>query len=259
MRTPSALRRAKLLVAGLRTDRDRPDLDALARTTEPWAFVWTILPHAARSFAPCIVLLPDAMAHTAAVAYLYCRILDTYEDLVVEPTASARALDAFVERFSPDTERPQRSAPTLVDPALVTARDRAHTLLITHCDRIDRAFVERPLLHRTLVRELLTEMASCMGWARHTLAASGGVLRSDAELERYCNGVLGAPIRFCFRMQRVARGLAPTLSDELVDDSRAAGTFLQLANVIRDVEVDLDRGVAYVPELADDLGTRRPG
>ena len=87
------------LLRGLTVDRRRPDLPALARETDPDRFVWNILPHAARSFAASIVVLPHEQARVAAVAYLYCRMLDTYEDLIPEPSASATELNRFAERF----------------------------------------------------------------------------------------------------------------------------------------------------------------
>jgi len=47
-----------LLLQGLTVNRRRPDLESLARETRPERFVWRILPHAARSFAASIVVLP---------------------------------------------------------------------------------------------------------------------------------------------------------------------------------------------------------
>ena len=74
-------RRPVLLWRGLTAKRDTPDLDRLNAETDPESFVWSILPHAARSFAASIVALPRRKGRAAAVAYLYCRMLDTYEDL----------------------------------------------------------------------------------------------------------------------------------------------------------------------------------
>jgi len=85
---PALARRPQLLLQGVTANRRSPDLDALAAETRPERFVWRILPHAARSFAASIVVLPREQARAAAVAYLYCRMLDTYEDL--HPDAAAR-------------------------------------------------------------------------------------------------------------------------------------------------------------------------
>ena len=67
---------------GLTVDRNRPDFAALGAERDPERFLWKVLPHAARSFAASIVVLPRDQAMASAVAYLYCRMLDTYEDLI---------------------------------------------------------------------------------------------------------------------------------------------------------------------------------
>ena len=64
---PFALRRPWLLLRDLWVDRDEPDLEKLRNTRAPEAFLWAILPHAARTFSACIILLPSRMARAAAV------------------------------------------------------------------------------------------------------------------------------------------------------------------------------------------------
>lgn len=97
-----------LLLRGLTVDRSRPDLDSLAAERDPERFVQRMLPHAARSFAASIVMLPRRQAKAASVAYLYCRMLDTYEDLLPDPQARIRELGAFGERFATDPPRSRR-------------------------------------------------------------------------------------------------------------------------------------------------------
>ena len=99
MRIPFAVRRPWLLWRGARVDRNRPDLGRLAAIDDPMDFVWAMLPHTARTFAAGILMLPAAQAPTAAVAYLYCRMLDTYEDLSDEDDGAA-SLEAFATRMT---------------------------------------------------------------------------------------------------------------------------------------------------------------
>ena len=94
MRIPFGVRRPWLLLRGGLTNRKHPDLVALGSIEDPDRFVWAILPHAARSFATSILMLPTDKAPTAAVAYLYCRMLDTYEDLS-PPRGGRRRLAAL--------------------------------------------------------------------------------------------------------------------------------------------------------------------
>ena len=89
------------VLRGLRANRERPDLDSLAAESDPERFVRRMLPHAARSFAASIVMLPREQARAASVAYLYCRMLDTYEDLLPDREAKFRELTAFGARLEP--------------------------------------------------------------------------------------------------------------------------------------------------------------
>ena len=100
MPVPFFIRRPWLMLSQWLTDRDRPDLEALRAIRDPDKFLWAILPHAARTFASCITLLPPDKARAAAVGYLYCRSLDTYEDLAPEPE---KLLEIFGRRFEDRT------------------------------------------------------------------------------------------------------------------------------------------------------------
>ena len=126
-----------LLMQGLSVNRRRPDLDALAAETRPERFVWKVLPHAARSFAASIVVLPQEQARAAAVAYLYCRMLDTYEDLYPDPEQRSAELRRFAARFDSDS----LPAPnTIADRLARNDRDRVHLLLVDRCGHVDAVF-----------------------------------------------------------------------------------------------------------------------
>ena len=255
---PFFLRRPALLVRDLLADRERPDLDALGRIEDPERFVWAILPHAARTFSACIALLPAASARAAAVAYLYCRILDTYEDLSPDVDRTVAALHAFAARFEADSLPP---APPLGDDRTVDARDRAHVLLVRRCDRVDALYATLPPGVRAIIADLVSAMAAGMAWAARAFHDQGGLLRGDAQLVRYCRAVLGQPVLFVARMVHLSETGDATLPPADAETAMLAGEFIQLANVTRDVEKDLARGVAYRPSLAPRLGARvpRPG
>jgi len=97
---PFPLWRPVLLVQGARLDRSEPDLRYLGSIDDPERFGWAILPHVTRSFAASIVLLPQALARAARVGDLYARLLDTYEDMVPDPTQRIEGLQWFATRFS---------------------------------------------------------------------------------------------------------------------------------------------------------------
>lgn len=228
-------------------NRDRPDLAKLANLTDPTAFVWAVLPHAARSFATSIVMLPEPQSRTAAVAYLYCRMLDTYEDLTA-PEDRTAALTGFAARMA--SLEPPPEVPLMAR----DNRDRVHVLLVKRCELVDRVFLTLPEADRKQVIALVEAMAAGMVWAAQRFRDQGGVLVDAAQVSRYCRYVIGEPVLF-------AIGLVAdvVLTPELREDALAVGELVQLANITRDVERDLERGIGYHPSLRDHLGTRDAG
>lgn len=243
MRVPFGLRRPRLLIRGLRNDRDRPDIDHLAAIDDPTDFVWAILPHAARTFATSILMLPAAQARTAAVAYLYCRMLDTYEDLS-EDTDREAALEAFATRMT--TLEPPPPVPTTAR----DDRDRVHLLLVERCHLVDRVLTTLSAADRQGVADLVRAMADGMVWSSQRFAEQGGVLVDAGQLSRYCHHVIGEPILFT-----LALVVDADLTTEQRSDALAAGELIQLANITRDVERDLERGIGYHPSLLPHLGS----
>lgn len=258
MRLPFLLRRPWLLARDLLVDRDDPPLERLDGMEDPEGFVWAVLPHAARTFSACIALLPRRSARAAAVAYLYCRTLDTYEDLVPGRAEREASLQAFARRFT--VGRGGRPGPELAPAPGIGAdrardqRDRSHLLLVRRHARVDAVWRELDPVPRALIADLVRDMSEGMRWASSTFHRQGGVLESDEQLARYCRGVLGHPVVFASRLTRWHRGLSSELPSGVREDAMRVGEMIQLANVTRDIEKDLERGVAYHPGLRDDLG-----
>lgn len=250
---PFWLRRHVLLWRFFRADRERPNLEKLGRIDDPHEFVWAVLPHAARTFAACIALVPERSALPCAVAYLYCRMLDTYEDLIASPAEREASLRAFAARLT--TSGPNLGpAPAIASAADRDDRDRAHLLLLQRADLVDRVFASLDTPTREIIRDLVRDMADGMCWSSATFAKQNGVLTSDAQLAAYCRHVLGNPTVFGVRILRLHNGHSAKLSGAEREDAMLVGELVQLANVTRDIEKDLRRGVAYDPSLKGDLG-----
>ncbi len=254
-----AIRRPFLILRDLYTSRERPDLHGLGRIAEPRAFVWAILPHAARTFSACIRLLPSRSALPAAVAYLYCRMLDTYEDLVPDREAREASLQAFASRL--DAAEPGAGGQLRLPaaPAIHAAsdrddRDRAHLLLVRRSDLVDRVFLSFPAGIRGVVRDLVRDMAEGMCWSSATFEAEGGVLHGEDRLARYCRNVLGNPVVFSLRLLRMTYGHSTELTTDEREDAMRVGELVQLANITRDIEKDLRRSIAYDDALRPFLG-----
>jgi phytoene/squalene synthetase len=245
MNIPIALRRPLLLWRGIRVDRDRPDLERLRAIEDPIDFVWTILPYAARTFATSILMLPAAQAETAAVAYLYCRMLDTFED-IEDPGEREDALRAFAVRMRELDQPPPTPTKTATND-----RDRVHLLLVDRYRLVDEVFVTLPDTDRRLVVDLVQAMAKGMVWSSRRFAEQAGVLIDADQLSRYCHHVIGEPILFTLQLVTET-----DLSAEQRGDAFAASELIQLANITRDIERDLTRGIGYHPSLLPHLGDK---
>jgi len=255
---PFALRRPWLLARDLLVRRSRPNLRRLAADCAPETFVWRILPHAARTFSACIALLPARLARASAVAYLYCRTLDTYEDLVPDREAREASLGEFARRFDADAGTIVRAAPT-IDAALARdARDRAHVILVNRCHLVDAVFARLGPPERDIIVDLVRGMSDGMIWSSRAFGRQGGVLADSGQLARYCRNVLGLPTLFAVRLLLLHLRGSAEIEPGLHEDTMLAGEMIQLANVTRDIEKDLARGIAYHPGLKADLGRRDP-
>jgi phytoene/squalene synthetase len=127
-------------------------------------------------------------------------------------------------------------------------------VLVNRSRLVDDVFrTLHPLTQRNIA-ELVESMASGMIWSSRTFAAQGGVLRDAPQLSRYCRTVIGLPFLFAVRLLWLRRTGTPEVPDTLREDCLRSGEMVQLANVTRDIEKDLTRGVAYHPALRPDLG-----
>ena len=190
------------------------------------------------------------------MAYLYCRMLDTYEDLVPDRASRERSLHAFASRFDArDAVRhAMPRAPQIDNGVPHDARDRAHLLLVRRADLVDRVFLSFDSATQLVVRDLVRDMADGMRWSSATFERQGGVLCGEQQLATYCRHVLGNPVVFGVRLMRLRYGAPPQLSPAEREDAMQIGEMVQLANVTRDVEKDLRRGIAYDEALRMDLG-----
>jgi phytoene/squalene synthetase len=251
---PFALRRPWLLTRDLLQSRAQPDVERLQRIGDPETFVWTILPHAARTFAACIALLPSEFALAAAVGYLYCRILDTYEDLILDPGERELALTDFSRRFRLPEDAPAGVTPRLEASRARDLRDRTHVVLVNRCALVDEVFRTLTPDARRNIAELVGSMAEGMIWSSRAFAEQGGALKDGEQLRRYCRNVIGLPFLFAIRLLLQRSTGSSNMPDRLQEDCLLAAEMVQLANVTRDIEKDLRRGVSYHPALAADLG-----
>lgn len=230
------------------TNRDAPDFDALRAIDDPEEFVWAILPHAARSFATSILVLPRREAWAAAIAYLQCRILDTYEDLLPDVAARPGTLRAVGSRWRYPDPGP---APPIASDLAISQRDQVHLLLVERVNLIDRAYAALSVGEKSSISELVGNMAEGMAWAAETFAEQDGLLLDRSQRSTYCHYVIGEPALYAMRSL-----LHLPTTERHRHDALAVAEMIQLANITRDIEKDLARNVGYDAALAPALGSR---
>jgi phytoene/squalene synthetase len=243
------------IFVNLFASRRKPPYAKLREITDPEKFLWHILPHAARTFSLVIVFLPRRMRTALAVAYLYCRMLDTYEDLLTGVAEKESALRDFIDRFVDSSIL--NPAPAL-DPALTTdPRERTHLLLVNRAEFVDQMFNQLTPDHRQAIERLVRRMGEGMIWSSRVFAEQNGALRSPGQLSRYCWHVLGTPILFAEEIQRLDQGRSIDISDARLRSCAVIGEIIQLANITRDLEKDYERGIYYHPDLPGAVGAER--
>lgn len=240
------MQRPWLIIRGTLLNRDRPDLAGLRAITDAQEFIWAVLPHAARSFATSILVLPHREAQAAAIAYLQCRILDTYEDLHPDVAHRPAVLRRAGARWQNGVAAPPEQ---IAGDLAADDRDRVHLLLIEKMDLIDAAFAKLPAAERASIAELVGNMAEGMAWAAEAFSAQGGLLVDHEQRATYCHHVIGEPALYAMRSL-----LHLPITDARRRDALEVAVMIQLANISRDIEKDLGRGVGYDASLRDLLG-----
>ena len=243
------------IFVNLLANRKNPPLSKLREIKDPEHFFWQILPHAARTFSLVIVFLPPRMRRALALAYLYCRMLDTYEDLLPTVHEKEQALQRFIDRF--DDPGSLKPAPALDSSLTDDPRESAHLLLVNRAPDIDRNFERLDRPQQDAVRRLVHRMGAGMIWSSRIFARQEGILQTPGQLSRYCWHVLGTPILFADEIQRLDQGLSPQVDDTRLRLCATVGEVIQLANITRDLEKDYERGIFYHPQLPGLEGARR--
>jgi len=209
-----------------------------------------------RTFALTIPRLPGALVDVVGNAYLLCRIVDTIED---ELPLDDDGREALYRRFNaclqddaladPATRRQFATDIARLLPADAPEGERELTDCIPRVLDVTARFSAD---ERRVLRRCVAVMTDGMG-AFETLGANGRGLNDVAMLERYCYHVAGCVGEmltelFCLHDEGVARR-----RDELMPLSVAFGNGLQLTNILKDMWIDHQRGVCWLPADAFDL------
>ena len=206
-------------------------------------WVAATLPKVSRTFALTIRLLPGALEHPVAVAYLLCRIADTIED---SATLSAAEKSALLGEFraaiggGPTAGLERTFAAPRTDDERLACEARAALT----------AFHRLPAAMQGRIRPHVEEM--CDGMAEFARARGDSAalytLPDVAALDRYCYyvaGTVGHLLTGLFVDH--LPGIDPRRGERLSALATSFGLGLQLTNIIKDVTTDRARGWSFVP------------
>lgn len=223
-----------------------------ASSQQSWDVCFSILPKVSRSFALAISVLKPALRESVCVAYLLCRLVDTFEDaanLSVERKAMLiRELERLVDDPNALPHDWHLAAAREIEPG-----SAAHDLeLLRRCPDVIAAYGSVGVSDRQAIARCFHEMAVGMVEMQQVLEGHRRrirVLPSMASLQRYCHyvaGTVGTLLTELFYAHSEAMTKAGYFA--LVDLSEAFAQTLQRINILKDVAGDVDHGWCFIPQ-----------
>ena len=210
-----------------------------------------ILPGVSRTFALTIPALPSRLALVVTNAYLLCRIADTIED---DPRLDFAGKEANLERFltavKGQTDASAFSAQ--VTPLLSPEIPPAELELMRNADRVvgvTHSFTEA---ERRILERCVSVM--CIDMPKFQRNSSLAGLRGLPELDAYCYAVAGVAGEmlvdlFCIQCPELKENRSRLRSLAV-----SFGQGLQMTNILKDIWVDHERGVCWLPRSVFDNG-----
>jgi len=231
-------------------DRHNFDIQQLEKIKEDDIFIYEILPYVARAFALSIVVLPDQLSIPAALGYCYCRILDTFEDMLVDPVMRRSALQITTRLLKKIIRGKNCNAElrkiSMYETVLVKTKkkDETYCLLVREIHRINRVFSNQDDAVKKMIYVLVKKMSKGMIKNTGDYKENNENI-SDKKIRQYCKSVLGYPLLYICQLFQWYNGNPDYLhvkhKKEIIDFSQ----FIQLANITRDIEEDLLNNVVY--------------
>ncbi len=240
----SPLDRIQLLYKNFTVARNNPPLTKLQNISNPKEFSLAILPYVSRTFSLFISLLPKQTVLPCTVSYLYCRILDTYEDLNHIVNKDRVMLLQGVPRHL-------RGRNLIVPPAQTSPspEDQASLLLIEKSNLVREAFFTLPRQPQASIIRLITTMSEGMCWNINVFEKNHGCLTTPAELQQYCYNVAGCVGEFLDELFQWHYNNEIIMNKEHTNVCAHLGEILQMVNMAKDIEKDFTEGRVYEPHL----------
>lgn len=230
-------------------------------------FTTEMLPQVSRTFDLAIKFLPKELSRSVGLAYLLCRIADTYEDsAILNPSQRQEMLLKYAALLD-DCNHYDRDLVNNLENAFVDCRqsdsnqasgeniqsadDPPSIKLVENLNLVLSSVNTLPLNYRKHIFNRVQEMAK--GMANYTVLASGRestvcFLKDEADWNRYCYYVAGTVGHMLTDLFSDYAGFSEDSRDKLHVLGRSFGLGLQKVNVLKDAVIDTKRGICFLPQ-----------
>lgn len=223
-----------------------------ARAAKNDLFIKDFIPRVSRTFALAIRFLPRGLRDSVYTSYLLCRVADTLED---SPYLEADEKYARLSYLKDLLERAYRGE-SITEAATVSLYDSIdpgygddHRLL-AESSKLFEILASLPAAHRRIIYRWAGEMAEGMAEYSRFQSAKDETIAALNDVEdwnRYCYYVAGTVGHMLTELFIQHYSLDGDIASELTRLGNSFGLALQKVNVIKDVPVDRERGVCYLP------------
>jgi farnesyl-diphosphate farnesyltransferase len=233
-----------------------------------------ILPSVSRTFDLAIKFLPTRLGRPVGLAYLLCRIADTFEDSEILNAAQRRdSLLKYTQLLGNPDDYDQailRELKTTFDQINLFGADLIpkpdndpNHILVQNLDQVLLAVDSLPSGFKQHIFPRVQEMSS--GMADYTLLAAGphtglasqqvNFLKDEEDWDKYCYYVAGTVGHLLTDIFSDYAGFADPTRNRLHDLGRSFGLGLQKVNILKDAVVDTSRGICFLPQtIIDNYG-----
>ena len=225
-------------------------------------FCRKILPRVSRTFDLAIRFLPKRLGQPVGLAYLLCRIADTYEDsAILNPLQRKDMLLKYASLLEnnagydksliDELENAFTGRYTAGDSEFNCTDDLPSLKLVENISRVLTAVDMLPPDFKCHIFPRVQEMA--LGMANYTTMASGKqsdicFLKDEDDWNRYCYYVAGTVGHMLTDLFSDYAGFSDATRERLHPLGQSFGLGLQKVNVLKDAVIDTKRGICFLPQ-----------
>lgn len=203
-----------------------------------------LIPYVAASFTPAIFLLEKNKLILGSLAYVYWRVLDTFDDLLIGEERE-RGLCILYDRLQRLHEHGVASNDYEIDNysfSIAGPRDRIYIIIVKHIEILDSIFLSIDRADRDMLLRFVKNQTEDFVFARRSH------FKTDYQYHDRCLSVIMTGLylsTFEINKSLYGREIDKNTKDMLEDTCEAFST----GNIIKDLETDFRQGISYHPDL----------